>query len=101
MSESFTAPFLSINQGYEEFGDLFQTWATRISRDAVAIRTREPFRPGTRVGLKFSVVFETVEIMIGTGVVVSVDTHTPTTMTVRFDTLTPESHVLLDRLFPR
>lgn len=98
MSDAYIAPFLRINHGYDEHGELFQTWATTISRDAVIIRTREPFEPGTRVGLKFAVLLDTPEIIIGEGVVVRVDSRTPMTMEVRFENLTPESYVLIDRL---
>lgn len=91
-----------VNREFGVIDDYIAEYVTSISRGGVFIRSKKPLALGTRVTLKFSVIFDDVETVEGEGEVVRVETSGPEMgMGVAFTRLSAESKALIDALFER
>jgi uncharacterized protein (TIGR02266 family) len=90
---------VTINQEFESFDATVSEYVSNISRSGVFVKARKPFRVGTKVRLRFTVLLDEVEVIEGVGRVVRV-VDEPPGMGLEFLELTPDSRAVLERLFP-
>ena len=90
--------WVSINPGYEMLQELTDAWASKITHDAVFIRTREPLAVGTTVELRFPIALDQIYIVRGEGVVTRSEPDTPRGMEIRFTALTDRSRQIIQHV---
>ena len=91
---------VAINQDFQTIDDFVAEYATNISVSGCFIRSKHPLPVGTRVNLKFTVIAQDIDIIEGTGEVVSVvrNPASEAGMGVRFMKLTPETKLRIEAL---
>ena len=88
---------VTINHEFASVEHFISEYVSDISRSGIFIRSDAPLAPGTRVNLRFTVIFKDMETIEGIGEVVRVSDDPPG-MGVAFVRLTPQSQRLIDRL---
>lgn len=91
-----------VNQEFECIDDYIAEYVSNISQGGVFIRSKNPLPQGTRVQLKFSVILDDLEEVVGEGEVVRVN-HSPENsgMGVAFTRLDARSKELIDEICRR
>ena len=56
---------VTINKEFESFDAFIQEYVTNISRSGVFIRAQTPLPVGTKVNLRFTVIMEDMETIVG------------------------------------
>jgi len=92
---------LEVNHEFASIDAFITEYVRDLSQTGVFIRSEDPLTVGTRVDLKFTVIADEIETVQGVGVVVRAVTRGgsgPAGMGVRFESLTPDSQRVVDRL---
>ena len=88
---------VTINKEFDSFDQFIQEYVTNISATGVFIKTDTPLPVGTQVDLRFTVIMNDIQTIMGSGEVVRVDAH-PRGMGVAFRELSGESRKVIDCL---
>jgi hypothetical protein len=88
---------LTINKEFDSFDQFIQEYVTNISATGVFIKSKTPLEVGTEVNLRFTVIMDDIETIIGTGRVVRVS-EDPPGMGVVFEELNQYSQNLISKL---
>jgi hypothetical protein len=88
---------LTINKEFDSFDQFIQEYVTNISASGVFIKSKTPLEVGTLVNLRFTVIMDDIETIMGTGRVVRVSDD-PSGMGVVFEKLSEYSQNLISKL---
>jgi hypothetical protein len=88
---------VTINKEFESYDAFISEYVTNISRSGVFIRSKSPLPIGTQVNLRFTVIMDDIETIVGVGEVVRVHDDPPG-MGVVFTELSSYSKGLIDKL---
>ncbi len=88
---------LTINKEFDSFDQFIQEYVTNISATGVFIKSKTPLEVGTLVNLRFTVIMDDIETIMGTGRVVRVSDDPPG-MGVVFEELSNYSQNLISKL---
>ncbi len=88
---------LTINKEFDSFDQFIQEYVTNISATGVFIKSKTPLEVGTLVDLRFTVIMDDIETIMGTGRVVRVSDDPPG-MGVVFEELSNYSQSLISKL---
>jgi hypothetical protein len=88
---------LTINKEFDSFDQFIQEYVTNISATGVFIKSKTPLAVGTLVNLRFTVIMDDIETIMGTGRVVRVSDDPPG-MGVVFEELSGYSQNLISKL---
>jgi hypothetical protein len=88
---------LTINKEFDSFDQFIQEYVTNISATGAFIKSKTPLEVGTLVNLRFTVIMDDIETIMGTGRVVRVSDDPPG-MGVVFEELNEYSQNLILKL---
>jgi Tfp pilus assembly protein PilZ len=88
---------VTINKDFESFDEFIREYVTNISKTGAFVKRANPLPVGTEVDLKFTVIMDDVETIVGVGKVVRVQDD-PAGMGVVFTSISHHSQHLLERL---